>query len=67
MRIETGTTSPSKPGVGLSPPIKRRVRTDAGRLTREAEQRRNRANGVFVASIVAVVALVRLCYVLLTR
>jgi hypothetical protein len=47
--------------------IRRRVRTDAGRLSREAERRRNRANAMVVASIVGVLALARLLYSLLPR
>jgi hypothetical protein len=66
MQIETRTTSPSKPDVALRPLFKRRVRTDAGRLTKEATRRRTRANAIVVASTVVVLALVRIFYALLT-
>ena len=67
MQIEMRSTSSSGADVALPPIMKRRVRTDAGRLTRNAERRRNRANALFLASIVGVLALVRIFYVLLTR
>lgn len=67
MQIETRTTSQSKPDVALPRMIKRRVESDAGRLTRRAERRRNSANTLVVVSVVMVLALVRIFYVLLTR
>ena len=47
--------------------LKRRVRTAAGRLSREADRRRKRANAMVGASIAAVLALVTVFYTLLTR
>ena len=63
MQVETRASDVD----ALAPAMRRRVRTDAGRLSREAERRRNRANLVVVTSIVAVLALVRIFYALLTR
>jgi hypothetical protein len=66
-QIETTTSSPRDPSVTLPATTKRRVRTEFGRLKREAERRRNRANAIMVSSIVATLALVRFFYFLLTR
>jgi hypothetical protein len=66
MEIETRTRVPHNSEVLPPSMVKRRVLTDAGRLTLKAEQRRNRANILVIASIVVVLALVRIFYALLS-
>jgi hypothetical protein len=58
---------PADVDVVLPPRGRRRVRTDAGRLTHEAARRRRRANAAVVVSLTAVLALAGLCYQLLMR
>jgi hypothetical protein len=69
VQIETRQKPPHPADVDvvLPPSGRRRVRTDAGRLTREAERRRRRANAAVVVSLTAVLALVAIFYRLLMR
>ena len=67
MQIET--SSVPHDGIPAVPPVpeRRRVRNDVWHLKRRADLRRTRANAMVVGSVLAVLALVRLFYVVLTR
>jgi hypothetical protein len=67
MQIET--SSIPRDEVPVVPPAsqKQRVRNDVWHLKRRADLRRTRANAMVIGSVLAVLALVRLFYAVLTR
>jgi hypothetical protein len=67
MRLETKATSGLEHDHPLITPTRRRIRTSQGRLHRKAMRRNFKANTMMALSCVAVLALVRLFYEVLSR